>query len=54
VVFTSRPGKVKKEIVVEYRRPRLSEDNSLYNYRRRILDELATEIITARKVDDAI
>jgi NitT/TauT family transport system ATP-binding protein len=54
VVFTSRPGKVKKEIVVEYRRPRLSEDNSLYNYRRKILDELATEIITARKVDDAI
>lgn len=54
VIFTSRPGKVKKEIVVEYRRPRLSEDNNLYNYRRKILDELATEIITARKVDDAI
>ncbi|MGC2668944.1 MAG: ABC transporter ATP-binding protein [Candidatus Nitrosopolaris sp.] len=54
VIFTSRPGKVKKEIAVEYRRPRLSEDNNLYNYRRKILDELATEIITARKVDDAI
>ena len=54
VIFTSRPGKVKKEIVVEYRRPRLSEDNNLYNYRRKILDELATEIITARKIDDAI
>ena len=53
VIFTSRPGKVKKEIAVEYRRPRLSEDNNLYNYRRKILDELATEIITARKVDDA-
>src|SRR2546422_1523044 len=54
IIFTSRPGKVKKEIAVEYRRPRLSEDNNLYNYRRKILDELATEIITARKVDDAI
>jgi NitT/TauT family transport system ATP-binding protein len=54
VIFTSRPGKVKKEIAVEYRRPRLSEDNNLYNYRRKILDELATEIIAARKVDDAI
>lgn len=54
VIFTSRPGKVKKEIAVEYRRPRLSEDNNLYSYRRKILDELATEIITARKVDDAI
>ncbi|HMH10646.1 MAG TPA: ABC transporter ATP-binding protein [Candidatus Nitrosopolaris rasttigaisensis] len=54
VIFTSRPGKVKKEIAVEYRRPRLSEDNNLYNYRRTILDELASEIITARKVDDAI
>ncbi|MDQ6863945.1 MAG: ABC transporter ATP-binding protein [Thermoproteota archaeon] len=54
VIFTSRPGKVKKEIAVEYRRPRLSEDNNLYNYRRKILDELATEIITARKVDDAV
>ncbi|MRN68663.1 MAG: ATP-binding cassette domain-containing protein [Nitrosopumilales archaeon] len=54
VIFTSRPGKVKKEIAVEYRRPRLSEDNNLYNYRRKILDELATEIITARRIDDAI
>ena len=54
VVFTSRPGKVKKEIAIEYRRPRLSEDNNLYNYRRKILDELATEIISARKVEDAI
>jgi hypothetical protein len=32
----------------------LTEDNNLYNYRRKILDELATEIITARKVEDAI
>lgn len=49
VVFTSRPGRVKKEISVDYRRPRLSEDNNLYHYRRRILDELSNEIISARK-----
>jgi NitT/TauT family transport system ATP-binding protein len=54
VIFTSRPGKVKKEIAVEYRRPRLSEDNNLYSYQRKILDELATEVITARKNEDAI
>lgn len=51
VVFTTRPGKVKKEIPVAYRRPRLSEDNSLYGYRRQVLDELATEMIPARRVD---
>ena len=49
VVFTSRPGRVKKEISVDYRRPRLSEDSNLYSYRRRILDELSNEIISARK-----
>src|SRR5438093_1628949 len=54
VVFTSRPGKVKKEIAIEYRRPRLSEDNNLYNYRRKILDELTTEIISVSKFEYAI
>jgi NitT/TauT family transport system ATP-binding protein len=54
MIFTSRPGKVKMEIAIEYRRPRLSEDNNLYSYRRKILDELATEIHTARKVEDTI
>lgn len=49
VVFTSRPGRIKKEILIDYRRPRLSEDNNLYYYRRRILDELSNEIISARK-----
>ena len=54
IIFTSRPGKVKKEVSINYRRPRLSEDNNLYSYRRKILDELATEIITSRKVEDTI
>ncbi len=49
VVFTNRPGRIKKEISIDYRRPRLSEDNNLYYYRRRILDELSNEIMSARK-----
>ncbi len=50
IVFTNRPGKVKKEIRIDYRRPRLTEDNNLYKYQRQVLDELKTEIIS-RKVD---
>lgn len=54
VVFTSRPGKVKKEIEIDYRRPRLTEDSNLYKYQRQILEELKTEVITARKMDEKI
>jgi NitT/TauT family transport system ATP-binding protein len=52
VVFTNRPGRVKKEIQIDYRRPRLTEDNNLYNYQRQVLDELKTEIITSRRKDE--
>src|SRR5919106_5920454 len=44
VVFTSRPGKVKKEIVIDYRRPRLTEDSDLHEYQRKVIDELRAEI----------
>jgi NitT/TauT family transport system ATP-binding protein len=54
VVFTSRPGKVKKEIEVDYRRPRLSEDSNLHEYQRKVLDELKTEIISARKTEERV
>ena len=54
VVLTSRPGKVKKEIKVDYRRPRLSEDNNLHEYQRKVLDELKTEIISARKMEERV
>ena len=47
VVFSSRPGKVKKEIKVDYRRPRLSEDSNLHEYQRKVLDELK-EIMTKK------
>ena len=54
VVFTSRPGKVKKEIKVDYRRPRVSEDTNLHEYQRKVLDELKTELISARKMEERV
>jgi NitT/TauT family transport system ATP-binding protein len=52
IVFTNRPGKVKKEIEIDYRRPRLTEDNNLYEYQRQVLDELKTEIIPSWKAEE--
>ena len=52
IVFTNRPGKVKKEIEIDYRRPRLTEDNNLYKYQRQVLDELKTEIIPSWKAEE--
>lgn len=49
IVFTSRPGRLKKEIAVDYRRPRLSEDSDLQPYYRTILDEVKSEMIAAKK-----
>jgi sulfonate transport system ATP-binding protein len=54
VIFTSRPGKVKKEIVVDYRRPRLTEDSDLHEYQRKVIDELRTEIVSARKMQETL
>jgi len=48
-VFTNRPGKIKREITVDHRRPRLSEDDELKPYYREILGELRSEITAARK-----
>jgi NitT/TauT family transport system ATP-binding protein len=49
IVFTSRPGHLKKEITVDYRRPRLGEDNNLQPYYRTVLDEVKSEMIAAKK-----
>src|ERR687897_329771 len=49
IVFTSRPGRLKKEIAVDYRRPRLGEDNNLQPYYRTVLDEVKSEMIAAKK-----
>lgn len=43
-VFTKRPGTIKKEIAVDYRRPRLPEDDGLREYHRKVLDQLKGEI----------
>lgn len=51
IVFTSRPGHLKKEITVDYRRPRLSEDSNLQPYYRTILDEVKSEMIAAKRLE---
>jgi len=44
VVFKNRPAKIKKEITIDYRRPRLAEDENLVKYQQMILSELKTEV----------
>jgi NitT/TauT family transport system ATP-binding protein len=52
-VFTKRPGTVKKEIPVNYRRPRLPEDENLQPYYRQVIDAMKGEISTG-KDDDGV
>ena len=49
VVFTNRPGKIKKNIKIDYRRPRLTEDDNLKDFQRQILYELKSEMVHSRK-----
>ncbi len=49
VVFKNRPSKIKKEIYIDYRRPRLMEDENLQKYYHQILDELKNEVIAQIK-----
>ena len=44
VVMKHRPTSVKKEIEIEYRRPRLIEDENLIKYQKEILTELRPEV----------
>ena len=44
IVFKNRPAKIKKEITIDYRRPRLAEDENLVKYQQTILAELKTEV----------
>ena len=48
-VFTSRPGKIKREITINHRRPRLTEDDELKPFYREVLGELRSEISASRK-----
>ncbi len=49
VVFKNRPSKIKKEIVIDYRRPRLTEDENLQKYFHQILEELKSEVMARMK-----
>jgi len=49
VIFKNRPSKIKKEIVIDYRRPRLMEDENLQKYYHQILNELKSEVIARVK-----
>ncbi len=48
-IFKNRPSKIKKEIVINYRRPRLMEDENLQKYYHQILEELKSEVIAQVK-----
>ncbi len=49
IVFTHRPATIKKEVKIDYRRPRLIEDPNLNKYSSIILDALKSEVIAAMK-----
>ena len=49
VIFKNRPSKIKKEFVIDYRRPRLAEDENLQKYYHQILEELKSEVIARIK-----
>lgn len=49
VVFSKRPGRVKKEIYINYRRPRLPEDDSLRTYHRQVVDAMQGEITSEKR-----
>lgn len=43
-IFSNRPSVVKKEMSIDYRRPRLVEDENLMKYQQEILAELRPEV----------
>jgi NitT/TauT family transport system ATP-binding protein len=49
VVFSKRPGRVKKEVSINYRRPRLPEDENLRVYHRQIVDAMQAEMVAEKK-----
>ena len=44
VVFSNRPSKIKKQITVDFKRPRLAEDENLSGLQQQILSELRPEV----------
>ncbi len=49
IVFKNRPSKIKKEFVIDYRRPRLAEDENLQKYYHQIIEELKSEVLAQKK-----
>lgn len=49
VVFRNRPSKIKAEITIDYRRPRLGEDENLQKYYHQIVEALKNEVIAGIK-----
>jgi len=50
-IFKSRPSKIKKEIVIDYKRPRHAEDSNLQKYNHEILQELKSEVLSSIRTD---
>ena len=44
IVFSHRPAKIKKEVEIDYQRPRLTDDENLLPYQKKILAELRPEV----------
>lgn len=43
-IFSNRPSRIKKELVIDYHRPRLVDDENLTKYQKQILAELRPEV----------
>jgi NitT/TauT family transport system ATP-binding protein len=55
IVFTRRPGTIKDEISVKYKRPRLPEDENLQPYYRQVIDSIKSEISDRKSsIDDEL
>ena len=44
LIFSHRPAKIKKEVEIDYQRPRLTDDENLLPYQKKILAELRPEV----------
>lgn len=52
LVFTRRPGTIKDEISVNYKRPRLPEDENLQPYYRQVIDSIKSEITDKKSANE--
>ncbi|HSB50235.1 MAG TPA: ABC transporter ATP-binding protein, partial [Nitrosopumilaceae archaeon] len=47
-IFSNRPSIIKKELTIDYQRPRLMEDESLRKFQQQVLNELRPEVKKSR------